>query len=81
MSERSADMLDQASDLQEKINQSGRAQNERALAPQKHPDFDGVHCVEEDCGEDLPPIRIVMGRIRCTPCQVAADKRLKQQGR
>ena len=35
--------------------------------------FDGMHCV--DCGEELPPARLVMGRVRCTGCQTEAEAR------
>lgn len=47
------------------------------LAPQSHPDFDGVHCV--DCGVDIPPQRLAWGRIRCTECEeyLVRDNRLR----
>lgn len=84
--ERSADDLEQASHLQEQLNLSGRAACAAELEPQTPKDKDGkhtvvTHCAEPDCGEELPPVRIVMKRIRCTPCQIAEDKRLKQLGR
>lgn len=84
--EKSADDLEQASHLQEQLNLAGRRASERAMAPQTRKGADGkhvvvTHCVEEDCGEALPPIRVEMKRTRCTPCQIAADKRAKLQGR
>jgi RNA polymerase-binding transcription factor DksA len=32
------------------------------------------HCVEEDCGEELPAARLEMGRIRCTECQTKRER-------
>lgn len=49
----------------------GLTANAAALRPQHHPDFDGAHCIE--CGDDLPAVRLQMGRIRCTECQNARD--------
>lgn len=84
--ERSADDLEQASHLQEQLNMGGRKACENALAPQTPKGKDGqhikvTHCIEEDCGEPLPPIRIEMKRTRCTTCQILEDKRTKLQGR
>jgi hypothetical protein len=80
--EKTADDLEQASHLQEQLNLAGRKASEAALAPQTPKGKDGqhvvvTHCVEEDCGEELPPVRVVMKRIRCTVCQIALDKRQK----
>lgn len=84
--ERDADELALASKLQEDMNSQGVAASRRALEPQTPKDKEGNHvkvteCVEPDCGETLPPIRIEMGRIRCTPCQVLKDKADKLRGR
>ena len=35
--------------------------------PEFHPDFDGETCVE--CGEDIPPERLRLRRVRCVDCQ------------
>lgn len=35
--------------------------------PESHPDFDGETCVE--CGEDIPPERLRLHRVRCVDCQ------------
>ncbi len=43
--------------------------------PEKHPDFDGIHCVEEDCGVEIPPGRLLHGKVRCVDCQHALEKR------
>jgi len=46
-------------------------------APEQHPDFDGVHCVEPDCGVAIPPERLNAGRARCIDCQILIEKRAK----
>lgn len=43
--------------------------------PESHPDFDGVHCVEDDCGVVIPKLRLDMGRVRCVDCQALLEKR------
>lgn len=77
--EKSADELEMASHLQDQLNTQGRKVVAAALAPQTHPDFNGKDCL--DCEVELPPVRIAMGRIRCTVCQIAQDKINKQMGR
>ena len=77
MIEKTADQIEMASQIQEKINEQGLALVRAAGGPQKHPDFDGEHCV--DCEDDLPPVRIAYGRIRCTPCQTAAEQAAKRR--
>lgn len=77
--EKSADELETASHLQEQMNLAGRRAAEAAMAPQTHPDFDGAHCL--DCDVDMPAVRLAYGRIRCTACQVAADKLAKLRRR
>lgn len=37
------------------------------LRAEKHPDFDGNHCVK--CGEPIALKRLDMGKVYCTPCQ------------
>lgn len=79
--EKEADPLALAAHLQEQLNMAGRRACEQALVPQTPKDEKGKHlavllCVE--CEVELPPVRIVMGRVRCTPCQIDEDKRLKQ---
>lgn len=64
---RFSDPLDEANALAESLNESGIAAARRACAPESHPNFDGLHCV--DCEEDIPPQRLAMKRVRCTACQ------------
>ena len=68
-----ADEADLAEERLESYIEEGRVQNAQRLKPERHPDFDGVNCVE--CGTELPTLRLEMGRIRCTPCQSALEYR------
>ena len=48
----------------------------RAMSrPESDPNFDGRHCVEEDCGDAIPEGRLALGKIRCITCQQAKEKR------
>ena len=58
MNERTADVIEHAAAISEQIRE-GEISAVRVLnAPEQHPGFDGIHCVEEDCGEEIPPERI-----------------------
>lgn len=81
MIERNADVLEDASNIHQRMNDEGREVSANAIRPQFHPDFDGKHCVEADCGVELPPVRLAYKWIRCTTCQGAVEKRLRLQGR
>ena len=45
---------------------------QRAAAPEKHPDFDGEHCVE--CWHEIPEGRIALGKVRCVRCQTIKER-------
>lgn len=57
-----------------------RNQRDRAIAAasgklrETHPDFDGTHCVESDCGEPIPQLRLTLGKVRCVACQALREK-------
>lgn len=51
---------------------------QQQLKPQSHPDFDGETCL--DCGAVMPDQRLADGRIRCTECETAREKRGKMFG-
>lgn len=42
-------------------------------APERHPDFDGEHCV--DCDEPVVAGRLALGKVRCLDCQLLLEKR------
>ncbi len=76
--ERVADVIEHASHIEEQIRE-GEVKAARALsAPEHHPDFDGLHCIEEDCGTEIHPDRLAMHRIRCVDCQARKEARGKQ---
>jgi RNA polymerase-binding transcription factor DksA len=49
------------------------------VAKETHPDFDGESCI--DCGEEIPQLRLSMGRIRCVYCQESLERKNKLHGR
>lgn len=73
MIERSGDIVDIASSV-EMANTAAAIANFSSLAtaPESHPDFDGLHCVE--CGNEIPEQRLKNGRVRCTYCQSAIER-------
>ena len=42
-------------------------------APESHPNFDGLHCL--DCDDEIPPARLALKRIRCVLCQGLLERR------
>lgn len=81
MSQKEPDILDQANLITEFMTERAVAQRRAQAAPQFHPDFDGVHCVEKDCGVDMPPERLTARRVRCVECQRIIEKRESAYGR
>lgn len=77
-SENYADELDRAAVLQDRMNEDALAAAKEKNKPETHPDFDGETCVE--CGEDMPLVRLQLGRIRCISCQQIREKRIKTIG-
>lgn len=55
--------------------QRERSISEAALrsAPETHPNFDGLHCVE--CETAIPHGRLLLGKVRCVHCQTIKEKR------
>jgi len=81
--EKVADELEHAAHLQDQLNIAGVKHVRKALAPETPKGVDGRHikqfiCIE--CEDPLPPIRMAMGRLRCTTCQVEKE-RLAKLGR
>ena len=77
--ERQIDPLDQAAQTAGEMVNDGVAAIRRAAAYEQVPDENGVyphtHCIEEDCGEELPIERLKLGRVRCVTCQSLREKR------
>ena len=66
---------DMASAYQMRENALALAKAKAAMAPETHPDFDGESCV--DCGDDIPQLRLSMGKVRCVHCQTALERKGK----
>lgn len=85
MVERHIDPLDQASEATAEMVAGAVEARRLAAAPQQVPNAEGIyphtHCVEEDCGVELPLERLKLGRIRCVDCQEIIEKRAKSRGR
>lgn len=88
MNERSADVLDEAAALEAKTIESSQAAVRKLTAPQSYRDESGVlitqgktasggyrivECVE--CGDDLVPERMELGRIYCVVCWSIKEKK------
>lgn len=73
-----ADELDRAAAIQDKLNEQALEQAKANNKPESHPDFDGETCVE--CGDDMPQVRLQLGKIRCISCQQIRETKLKTIG-
>lgn len=73
MSTSNSDNLDIAAELQQRLNDAAEARVRQLAAPERHPDFDGIHCV--DCGEKVVKERLKLGKVRCVLCQITLEKR------
>lgn len=65
--------MERAEEREREAREQAIARSTRAMAPQYHPDFDGVTCVR--CSDDMPPLRLSMGKVRCVICQTQLEKR------
>ena len=70
-----ADLADIAAETVETCLADAERRARGKSAPEKHPDFDGKHCVEPDCGVEIPAVRLNMGKIRCVDCQLLRERR------
>lgn len=75
MNDKEPDILDHAANITAFLTEKEVAARRAAAAPETHPDFDGRHCVEEECGAYIPDERLAAGRIRCTECQTVIEQR------
>ncbi len=79
--ERYADPLDEATALASALTEGAIAAASRAVERETHPDFDGKHCVEDDCGAEIPKERLKMGRVRCVSCQSRLEQKSRQHAK
>ena len=71
------DIIDDAQRYNE-LHQEVSLKNHAAkVQPEQHPDFDGTHCVEPDCGIPIPAARLKLGKVRCVDCQQRLEHRRK----
>lgn len=76
--ERPSDVIDQASQTADRINETHVAEARARAKPDQVQNRDGswpqTEC--EDCGDDIPLERLLAcGSIRCVYCQTAREKR------
>ena len=67
-----ADIADIAGNVIETCLADAERRARGKSAPESHPDFDGVNCVE--CGEDIPQARLDLGKVRCVDCQELLER-------
>lgn len=67
------DVLDQASRTEQMERDNALKAASLACAPQTHARFDGLHCVEDDCGVEIPAGRLALGKVRCADCQAELE--------
>jgi RNA polymerase-binding transcription factor DksA len=73
------DEADIASALEAGFIAQALQRHKEKVAPEKHPDFDGEHCL--DCDVEIPLVRLEMGKIRCVDCQSELEKSKKFLGK
>lgn len=62
-----ADLMDDVQAYNEFYDRLAFNAQKARSAPESHPDFDGLHCL--DCEAEVPAARLALGRIRCVDCQ------------
>ena len=61
------DLADNADSVVELWTADAERRARGKSAPESHPEFDGLNCV--DCCEEIPSARLAMGKVRCVECQ------------
>lgn len=70
-----ADHADIAGETIEVCTAEALARQLGKSGPERHPDFDGFHCVDPNCGIAIPLERLVLGKVRCVDCQSLLERR------
>jgi RNA polymerase-binding transcription factor DksA len=78
-----SDPIDRASYIADVANREAEEHYRRLAAPEQVKGADGKWETEEcvDCGEDIEPQRLEMGKVRCIACQTIKEKREKNYAR
>lgn len=58
----------------ELLHRDAALRNVMNAKPETSPLFDGLHCIEPDCGEEIPAPRLALLKIRCVECQARKEK-------
>lgn len=74
------DPMDHSAQTTEDLLNASVQTTRAKVAPEQHPDFDGKHCVDEDCGIEIPAARLAMHRIRCVDCQARREAVARRKG-
>lgn len=71
-----SDNIDQANELAQRMNDHAVAEAMAKSKPEQVQNPDGSWPVTEcdDCGSDIEPGRIELGKIRCITCQEALER-------
>jgi RNA polymerase-binding transcription factor DksA len=77
---KNADVLDQAQEITDFMREAQLQRVREHAKPEQHPNFDGRHCVEEDCEAEIPDERLALGRIRCVDCAARLEKEARGPG-
>lgn len=72
------DLFDEASELEAELREKAVENTRRLAAPETHPDFDGIHCV--DCGDPIHHARLSLGKVRCINCQEYLERMYARAG-
>lgn len=65
-----ADNLDNAAELTLKLNAAYVSAARNASTPQQVQNTDGTWPTTEcECGEQIPPLRLALAKVRCISCQ------------
>lgn len=72
-----SDDIDKANELAQRMNDHSVALARSKAAPEQVRSADGTWPVTEcsDCGIDIEPGRIALGKVRCLTCQEVLEKR------
>jgi RNA polymerase-binding transcription factor DksA len=77
--ERSPDVLDRASALTDRLTEAYVDAARRKARPEQVQNPDGSWPQTEcDCGEEIGPARLALGKIRCLDCQAELEARQKR---
>ena len=74
-----ADIADKADGAIEACTEDAVRRAVGKSAPEFDARFDGVHCVEDECGVTIPLARRAMGKVRCIDCQTRREKLVRMR--